>query len=162
MYQIIKALPTRATLMLALLTLMMLSGCASRESKLIGKWKMDASALTASMPQNERGSEMAKKLLENATLDLKEDKTFAMTMMMSFKGNWTIDDNADTVTLNMTKIGDMDISKMPNAGKTQKPMKPMVMNIGADNKTLTLVVPQTTMPNGAAPKAADGLKFIKQ
>ena len=145
--------------MLALLTLMMLSGCASRESKLIGKWKMDASALTASMPQNERGAEMAKKLLENATLDLKKDKTFAMTMMMSFNGNWTMDDNAGTVTLNITKIGDMDISKMPNAGKTQKPM---VMNIGADNKTLTLVVPQTTMPNGAAPKAADGLKFIKQ
>ena len=149
----------RATLLLSVFALIMLTGCASRESKLIGNWKMDASAMSANMPkgktpQEQMGMEMAKKMFENVTLDLKQDKTFAMNMMMEFSGDWKLDESAGTVTLNMTKMAGMDISKMPNANKTAQ--KPMVMNISADNKTLTMVA-----PGAATPNPAGAMTFVK-
>ena len=160
MFQLVKAAPLRATLMLAVLAVALLGGCAgNRESQLVGQWKMDSSAMAANMPagktpQEKMSMEMAKKMFENVTLDLKEDKTFAMTMMMEFSGNWKLDDAANTVTLNMTKMAGMDMSKMPNAGKSQQPM---VMQIGADNKTLTM-----TAPGAATPSPAGAMKFVKQ
>ena len=161
MFQFVKTAPARATLMMAVLAVALLSGCAgNRESQLIGQWKMDSSALTANMPagktpQEKMSMEMAKKMFENVTLDLKEDKTFAMKMMMEFSGNWKLDESANTVTLNMTKMAGVDISKMPNANKSAQ--KPMVLQIGADNKTLTM-----TAPGAATPNPAGAMKFVKQ
>ena len=137
-----------------------MSGCAgNRESQLVGQWKMDSTAFAANMPkgktpQEQMGMEMAKKMFENITLDLKKDKTFAMNMMMEFSGDWKLDESANTVTLNMTKMAGMDISKMPNANKAAQ--KPMVMNISADNKTLSMVPPA-----GATPGAAGTMTFVK-
>lgn len=145
--------------MLAVLAVALLGGCAgNRESQLVGQWKMDSSALTAQIPagktpQEKMRMEMAKKVFENVTLDLKEDKTFAMKMMMEFSGNWKLDDADNTVTLNMTKMAGVDASKMPNAQAN----KPMVLQIGADNKTLTM-----TPPGGATPNPAGAMKFVKQ
>lgn len=160
MLQLIKARVLRATMLLAVFALM-LGGCAgNREAKLTGQWKMDAAAMAASMPQGktpqeQMGLEMAKKMFENITLDLKEDKTFAMNMMMEFSGDWKLDDSANTVTLNMTKMGTMDMSKMPNAGKEAQ--KPLVLNISADNKTLSMAPPA-----GAATSGAPGaMTFVK-
>ena len=158
MNQLTKMLFLRATVLLATLTVMLtLAGCASRESKLVGQWKMDASAMgkmpEGKTPQEKMGMEMAKKMFENVTLDLKEDNTFSMNMMMEFSGNWKLDDSANTVSLDMTKMAGMDIGKMPNAGKNQQPM---VMTLGADNKTLTLQTP------GGAPTPGGTMKFIKQ
>lgn len=157
-----KAAPLRATPVLAIFAVILLGGCAgNREAQLVGQWKMDSSAMTANMPagktpQEKMSMEMAKKMFENVTLDLKEDKTFAMNMMMEFGGNWALNDSANTVTLNMTKMAGMDISKMPNANAQSQ--KPMVLNIGADNKTLTMAAPA-----GTAPAAAAGaMKFVKQ
>ena len=141
--------------MLALM--LTLAGCANRESKLVGQWKMDASAMPkmpeGKTPQEKMGMEMAKKMFDNMTLDLKEDNTFTMNMMMEFSGDWKLDDSANTVTLNMTKMAGMDMSKMPNAGKAQQPM---VMSIGADNKTLTMNAP------GGAPTPGGGRHEIHQ
>ena len=154
-----KSLPLRATLVLAIFAVMM-SGCAgNRESQLLGQWKMDASAMSANMPkgktpQEQMGMDMAKKMFENVTLDLKEDKTFAMNMMMEFSGDWKLDEAANTVTLNMTKMGTVDLSKMPNANAQAQ--KPMVMNIGADNKTLTM-----SAPGAATPSPGGEMKFVK-
>ncbi len=165
MFQLNKWMQWRAFMVLAMLAMITvggatLSGCGgNRESKLIGAWKMDAAAMSANMPagktpQEKMGMEMAKKMFENVTLDLKEDKTFTMNMMMEFGGDWKLDDSANTITLNMTKMGGMDMSKMPNAGKDQQPM---VMNISADNKTLTMVAP------GGAPAPGGGaMTFVKQ
>ncbi len=160
MLQLLKMRSLRATMALAIIAFMIMGGCANRESKLIGQWKMDTAAMTAQMPagktpQEKMGVEMAKKMFENVTLDLKQDKTFAMNMMMEFSGDWKLDEGANTVTLNMTKMGTMDLSKMPNAGEAQKPM---VLNLAADNKTLTMVAPGGA-PN---PAAAGAMKFVKQ
>ena len=160
MLKFIKARSLSATLMLAIFALM-LGGCAgSRESQLIGNWKMDSSAMSANMPegktpQEKMGMEMAKKMFENVTLDLKEDKTFAMNMMMEFSGDWKLDESANTLTLNMTKMGNMDLSKMPNANKAAQ--KPMVLNVSADNKTLTMAPPA----GAATPSPAGAMKFVK-
>lgn len=151
----------RAYLLLTIFALMMLGGCAgNRESQLIGNWKMDASALAANMPkgktpQEQMGMEMAKKMFENVTLDLKEDKTFAMNMMMEFSGDWKLDESANTITLNMTKMAGVDIGKTPNADKMAQ--KPLVLNISADNKTLTMAPPA----GAATPSAAGEMKFVK-
>lgn len=159
MLQTFKALQLRAILMLAIFAIVM-GGCAgSRESQLIGQWKMDASAMPAmpagKTPQEKMGMDMAKKMFENMTLDLKEDKTFTMNMMMEFSGDWKLDEAANTVTLNMTKMAGMDMSKMPNASKAAQ--KPMVLQIGADNKSLTMAAPST-----ATPSPAGAMKFVKQ
>ena len=166
MFQLVKACQWRACLVLAIFAMTM-SGCAAnRESQLVGQWKMDSTAFTSAMPkgktpQEQMGMDMAKKMFENVTLDLKKDKTFAMNMMMEFSGNWAIDEAANTVTLTMTKMAGMDLSKMPNANKAAQ--KPMVMQISADNKTLSMVTP--TAPGaapGSAPSAAPAMKFVKQ
>lgn len=160
MFQTVKALQWRACFLLAIFAVIM-SGCAgSRESQLVGQWKMDSTAFTSSMPkgktpQEQMGMDMAKKMFENVTLDLKQDKTFAMNMMMEFSGNWTLDEAANTVTLTMTKMAGVDISKMPNANKAAQ--KPMTMQISADNKSLSMVP-----PGGATPSAAGTMKFVKQ
>ena len=161
MFQTAKALQWRAYILLAIIAVMMTGGCAgSRESKLIGQWKMDASAMSANMPkgktpQEQMGMEMAKKMFENVTLDLKQDKTFTMNMMMEFAGDWKLDDNANILTLNMTKMAGMDISKMPNAKKAAQ--KPMVLQISADNTTLTMVAPGAS----ATPNPAGAMKFVR-
>ena len=160
MLQQIKTRFLNATLVLATFALM-LGGCASRESKIIGQWKMDASAMASSLPQGktpqeQMGMEMAKKMFENMTLDLKEDKTFALNMMMEFSGDWKLDEGANTVTLNMTKMGTMDLSKMPNANAQDK--KPMVLNLSADNKTLTMSAPGAA---AATPNPMGEMKFVK-
>ena len=160
MLQIQKMLQLRAYLLLTIFAVMMMSGCAgNRESQLVGQWKMDSTAFAANMPkgktpQEQMSMDMAKKMFENVTLDLKKDKTFAMNMMMEFGGNWTIDEAANTVSLNVTKMGTMDLSKMPNANAQAK--KPMVLSISADNKTLSMVPPA-----GATPGAAGTMKFVK-
>ncbi len=160
MLQIQKMLQLRAYLLLTIIAVTMMSGCAgNREAQLVGQWKMDSTKFAANMPkgktpQEQMGMDMAKKMLENVTLDLKQDKTFAMNMMMEFSGDWKIDEAANTVTLNMTKMGTVDLSKMPNANAQAR--KPMVMQISADNKTLSMVPPA-----GATPGAAGAMTFVK-
>ena len=157
MKQFVKTLQWRAVLALAVVALMTIGGCANRESKLVGQWKMDSSAIPpipeGKTSQEKMGMEMAKKMFENITLDLKEDKTFVMDMMMKFSGNWKLDDAANTVTLKVTKMDGTDISKMPNNGGNVQ--KPLVLNIGADNTKLTM------QPTGGSPAPAD-LTFVKQ
>ena len=157
MLKFIKARALSATLMLAIFALM-LGGCASRESKLVGQWKIDASAIeanqsTAKTPQEKMGMEMAKKMLEEITLDINADKTFVMSVMkMESGGNWTLDESANTLTLTMTKMGGKDI---PNAAQIAS--KPLILNISENNQTLT-----TAAPGGAAtPGSSDAMTFVK-
>ena len=155
MLQIIKTRSLRATLLVALFALM-LGGCANRESKLTGQWKMDTAAMSANMPKgNTPQEQMVKQMFENVTLDLKKDKTFAMKMMMEFSGNWKLDESANTVTLNMTKMAGMDISKMPKSSRAAQ--KPMVLKISADNKKLTMV----STAGSATPNMGGALTFVK-
>ena len=58
-------------------------------------------------------AEMMKGMMSNVSIDLKADKTFDMNMMMAFSGTWAIDESANTVVLTMTKMGNVDVTKMP-------------------------------------------------
>ncbi len=167
MLKSIQARLLSATLMLAIFALIA-SGCASRESKLVGQWKIDASAIEASQakaktPQEKMGMEMARKMLEKITLDVNEDKTFVMNVMgMNSGGEWKLDEGANTLTLTMTKANGQEI---PNAASAaQIASKPLTLNISADNTKLTMANTKLTMasPGAAAtPGGADAMTFVK-
>ncbi len=147
----------------AVLAILMIAGCnKSRETQLVGKWKADASAMTpptanANDPQAKAMAEMMKGMMSGMSLDLKADKTFDMNMMMAFSGTWAIDEAANTVALTMTKMANMDISKMPNANANAK--KPMLLQIAPDNSRLTMQ-PPAGQPATASPMG--GLAFVKE
>ena len=143
---------------MALLAILMMVGCGkNREAQLVGKWKADTSSLTppstnANDPQAKAMAEMMKGMMGNMSIDLKADKTFEMNMMMAFSGTWAVDEAANTVALTMTKMGNVDVTKMPNP----EARKPMVLQIAPDNSRLTMQSP--TGQSGAAGQMA----FVKQ
>lgn len=146
--------PLRAWSILAMVAMAFLTGCANQEAQLVGQWKADASKMhipAGKTPQEKMGAQMAQQMLANMTLDLKKDKTYAMNMMLAMEGNWKIENNA--VVLEMNKMGGMDMSKLP---KGSQKSKPLILNIGSGNKTLTLQSP------GEGKNPMGDLVFVKQ
>ena len=74
--------------------------------------------------------------MKSVTLDLKADKSFAMNMLFQFGGDWTFNSGDGTLTLNMTKMGNMDVTKMP--GYKSSSRKPMIFKLSDDNTQLTM------------------------
>ena len=135
-----------------------LAGCGgNREAQLIGTWKADAASLQVPTPApgspaaNPMAQQMAKNMLANTSLEIKEDKNFTLNLMFPMEGTWTFAD--DKLQLKMTKVMGMDMSKMPNANKNQN--QPMVLNLSGDGKKLTMENPS------GAPSPGGALVFVK-
>ncbi len=132
------------TLSLALavgLLALLASGCGgNRDKALVGKW---TGKIT--MPEgqkNDVGAKFAEALMNNVSLELKEDKKFTLTMMFPIEGTWST--SGDALNLKVEKFMGMtvdqvkDMSKgQPNADKVGEFEKPMEFTISGDNKTLT-------------------------
>lgn len=151
----------RGLLAFAVLAVLMLAGCnGNREAALAGTWKIDASALKIPEPkggnaQQQAGIAMAKQMMANASIEIKADKTFAMSMGVPMEGTWAFDDAASTVSLTMTKMMGMDIAKMPNMNQSAR--EPLLCQLSADGKQLS-VQPKAGQPN----PAGSAMTFIKQ
>lgn len=139
---------------MTIIAVALLAGCANQEAQIVGQWKADASKMNipeGKTAQEKMGAQMAQQMLSNMTLDLKADKTYVMNMMMNMEGNWKLENNA--IVLEMTKMGNMDLSKMP---KGSQQSKPLILNISSDNKTLTMQAP------GEGKNPLGDLVFVKQ
>lgn len=133
-----------------LLVVTALAGCgANREAQLIGTWKVDPASFAPPNPSaaNAIQQQVAQQMFAATSLNIKEDKNFVLNMMVPMEGHWTF--AADTLTLNMTKVMGMDVTKMPTA--TAKPRPPMLLKLSADGKKLTLAgTPDAPAPTGAS------------
>jgi hypothetical protein len=140
----------KQSLFLVGLAAVLLAGCStggSIDDKVVGKWKGEMK-----MPETKKGdpsAAFAKAFAGMLSMDveLKKDKTFAMTTMsIPVEGNWTAT-GADTLELKPTKVMGMTMDeakkeaekKSPGTTMTANSEKPMNLKLSADGKTLTLV-----------------------
>ena len=121
----------RKILALSIASALLITGCASKESKLLGTWNMEASGKGA----------------EAGTLELKADHKFAITGGASLAGTWKLEENKLSLTLetaNGKSIAELsDLAKKFNAGAEQVAAlsKPMSATVAEDLKSLSLVSP---------------------
>lgn len=76
-----------------LFAVLVLSGCgASLEKQIIGSWKVDTAktVMTGDQAKDEETKKMMMAMMETITLDIKEDKTFEMKVIMPIKGTWVL------------------------------------------------------------------------
>ena len=124
----------------AMLAVVMLAGCHKVvESQLIGKWKVDASSITAppvpsSDPQqNKMMLAMVKNIASKFSIDFKADKTFAMNMILAYKGTWAIE--GANVVLTITQAGNAEVSQSPPGNGNREPM---IFQFDASNSRLVI------------------------
>ena len=152
-----------SVLLVAVLAVVLAAGCGqgSREAGLIGSWKVDAAAMNSALDKapaatdkQKTGLQMAKQMLGNASLEIKEGKAFSMTMGFPMEGTWSWDEAAGSLSLTITKMMGMELSKMPNASKTQEPL---VCTLSPDGKQLTV-----QSKAGQATPGSGAMIFVKQ
>lgn len=87
------------------------STVTSEESAWVGRYKADPATLDESKLTDEQKADlpMVKAALSTATVDLRADNTFTMTMMLDFEGDWKIENGL--VRLNPTKAMGMEAGK---------------------------------------------------
>lgn len=84
-----------------LLSVFILAGCGeSLEKKLVGSWQVDTAKTEISGDQIKGDAEkqMAMAMLKTISLELKSDKTFAMTVVFPISGKWDLSGNKLTLT----------------------------------------------------------------
>ena len=127
-----------------------LAGCGgSRESKLVGTWKMrPPSAAVNALPG-------ASSIMSGLSLEFRSDKTFTFTLGTPMEGTWSVDEDSGVVSTTTTKIAGQDVSKLPGAASL--PLFKASYQLGENNSTLTLNSP------GSNPSAGGtaGLTFEK-
>lgn len=94
---------------------------------------------------------MAQGMAESMTLELKDDRTFAMTMMLPIEGTYTVE--GSTLTLTPTKMMGMSLSEMQkqNPGAESEPLR---FNVTDGGKTLTAIPDKKQQDPGT-------LKFVR-
>lgn len=136
---------------IAILACLLISGCKSSVD-VVGKWtgSGDASSIDKSKP----GADIAAKMLESVSLEIKKDKTFTLTMVFPMEGTWT--QSGSNIDLKITKVMGMDMEairkKAADSGKAADAdamNKPMTLTVSSDGQTLT----------GKSPDGKDTMTF---
>lgn len=112
--------------------LLVVLGCAAKEP-VTGIWKG-----TVNVPEKYKNDPQAKTQLAamgSPVLDLKDDKTFSLTMGLPMTGTWT--EGEKEVTLKVQKIGGQDVSALP-AGAARQNLEAIKATISEDRRKLTL------------------------
>lgn len=122
------------------LALGMLVGCSKGGgSNLVGKYKGEIKMPAAKKddPAAKMAESFAKAFANNLSLELKADNTFKMNVMMELEGTWA--QSGTVLTLTPKKMGGVDVAEAKKvAGSTSGGMdKPLLLEVGADGKTLT-------------------------
>lgn len=84
-----------------LLSLFVLAGCGGGlEKKVVGNWKVDTakSTISGDKLKTEEDKKMAMAMMGAFSLELKEDKTFTMTVVFPVNGKWALAGNKLTIT----------------------------------------------------------------
>lgn len=89
------------TLAACLLAIFVLAGCGENlEKKVVGTWKVDAvkSQLTGEKVKTENDKKMMMAMMQTVSIDIKEDKSFAMEIIFPVNGTWALSGNKLTLT----------------------------------------------------------------
>lgn len=138
----------RVVLFLSALLVVVLAGCAgSLEQRLVGQYngEVTINKTASNDPMAKMAEGLANAFAQGMSLELKEDKTFKMTMMMvPLEGKWAVD--GGKLTLKADKVMGMEPDQLKGAmgdnpqTKNVNPedvKKPMVFKVSDDAKTLT-------------------------
>jgi len=94
------------TLAALLLSAICLSGCAEGlEKKIIGPWKSDMSrtTITGNAVKDDDARKTVTDVVRSITLEIKDDKSFEMKVLMVVKGKWALNGNKLLLTADTTK-----------------------------------------------------------
>jgi hypothetical protein len=93
------------TLAALLLAAFVLAGCGGLEKKIVGAWKVDTgkTVMTGDAVKDEETKKMVMAMMGTITLDIKEDKTFEMKVIMPITGTWALTGNKLVLTPNKEK-----------------------------------------------------------
>lgn len=107
------------------------------ERPFVGLWKgvLTPPKGKTKAPGSPEEAAMAKMMAENFEMELHQDNTFDMTMMIDLKGKWSR--KKGTLVLTVTEF-----MGMPDDGKGSK-NKPLVLNISPDKASLLATNPET-------------------
>lgn len=110
---------------------------------LIGKWtaQIEMPKNASKDPSAQMAYEMAKAFASSIWLELKDDGTFTLSMIFPIEGNWKKD--GTKLSLIPTKVMGMSESELKKHAKEggaemNFTSEPMVLDISADGKSLTL------------------------
>lgn len=120
----------------ALALLLVVLGCSAKEP-VTGIWKG-----TVNVPEKYKNDPQAKAQLAamgSPVLDLKDDKTFTLTMGLPMTGTWT---EAETeITLKVEKVAGQDVSALPG-GAAKQNLESIKALISEDRRKLSLQATQ--------------------
>lgn len=112
--------------------LLVVLGCSAKEP-VTGIWKG-----TVNVPEKYKNDPQAKAQLAamgSPVLDLKDDKTFTLTMGLPMTGTWT---EAETeITLKVEKVAGQDVSALPG-GAAKQNLESIKALISEDRRKLSL------------------------
>lgn len=94
------------TLVAFLIATFVLVGCGpSLEKQIVGSWKVDTTktTMTGEAAKDEETKKMMMAMMETITLDIKEDKTFEMKVIMPINGTWVLTGNKLVLTPDKAK-----------------------------------------------------------
>lgn len=81
-----------------LLIIFIVVACGSKKDKIIGKWKMEEMKIAGN---EEIAEDVYKELIAGSSFEFKKDGTFSVNLMGENQaGNWTLSDDAKTLTTN--------------------------------------------------------------
>lgn len=148
----------RAALLVSIaLASVVVTGCKNKEASLVGSWKGELKMNSAN--PNDPMTKMLNAMSANFTLDLKENKTFAMSMgPIPMEGTWSL--AGEEVSLQTTKVMGMSVdeaeklqaqqaAKMPGGNalaKSSNLREPLKLKIESDGKLK--VIPKPGEPGG--------------
>ncbi len=104
-----------------------LIGCASLESKIVGKYKVKLGEMPKDFPGGEAAMKVAESMASGMSLELKSDKTFVLNVpMASINGTWALAETTLTLT-----------PKVDGTNVTTGKNEPLALKVSSDGKTLT-------------------------
>lgn len=128
-----------------LLLVLVLLGCGSRESALVGVWEGEV-AIPENLTSNKEIAATMEGLNRKASLTLREDKTFILQALAPSEGAWSFKE--DVLTLTLQKVDGKEIatlkaeaSKVPGITKEAIDMigVPIRFKVDSSNRQLTSI-----------------------
>lgn len=115
-------------------------GCGGGlEDKVVGKYraKMNSQESGKDDVVSKMGEGLADAMISSMTMEIKEDKTFSMSVMgFPMKGTWTL--SGTTLTLTMEEAMGVGVKETEaKEGKGKSANEPVLLSVSSDGKTLT-------------------------
>ncbi len=113
----------------------------------MGKWKFKNFDMPAAAANNPMAGTI-KQLFSSASLEIKPDKKFTLTMVVPIEGTWSLNGNVismqptSVMGMSMDKVKEMQAKQPGGGGMMAKNVdQPMNATLSDDGKTLTLLGP---------------------